>query len=80
MIRPRKDKPLELTIPKSWVHKEAMLKEILEQRKDEEGIFKAVFTRPQKNGGCLPSSLEGALGRPWTAMSQVQVDWGFNNS
>lgn len=36
--KPKKEKPVELTIPKSWVHKEAMLKAILEERQHAEGV------------------------------------------
>lgn len=35
-LHPRKQKPFELNIPKSWPHKEAMLKEVLAEKKDAE--------------------------------------------
>jgi len=37
LLHTRKEKPIELTIPKSWIHKEAILEEVLAQRQDEEG-------------------------------------------
>ena len=38
-LHPRKQKPFELNIPKSWPHKEAMLKEVLAEKKDAEGVL-----------------------------------------